>query len=84
MAKSNEYIIDKYKLRGLKRYWRYNLDYFEKLLNDPEEIEFFFVYTLETHKTKISGKYKRWLINFLLEAHLGIQQGTLTAQVAGG
>ncbi|CCI84686.1 hypothetical protein FC52_GL001568 [Lactobacillus pasteurii DSM 23907 = CRBIP 24.76] len=59
---------DKYKIRGLKRHWHYNINYFKALLNDPEEKEFFFVSDLETNKTRISGKYKRKLIDFLLES----------------
>lgn len=61
-------IINKYKLRGRKRSWYYNVEYFEKLLNDPEETEFFFLSRLETNTTKISGKYKRWVINYLLKS----------------
>ncbi|CCI84597.1 hypothetical protein FC52_GL001628 [Lactobacillus pasteurii DSM 23907 = CRBIP 24.76] len=60
--------IWKTKYRGFKRKWQKNFTYFMQQLNDPEETEFGVYYGLENGKRRISGKYKRQLIDFFLES----------------
>lgn len=60
--------IWKTKYRGYKRLWKENISFFKRDLNDPEKDEFYFVYGMENGKRRVSAKYKRQLIDFLLES----------------
>lgn len=60
--------LSKKKYHGFKRLWKENISFFNKNLNDPDETVFDFFIELENGKRRLSGKYKRWLVNFLLKS----------------